>query len=61
MRATACPSNSTPPNASDAERANLLAVRVINPTREPIDGLVLAEVPHANKALAGDFRPGAGL
>ena len=39
---------------------NLLAVRVINPTREPIDGLVLAEVPHSNKALADDFRPGAG-
>ena len=42
------------------ERPNLLAVRVINPTRDPIDGLVLAEVPHANKTVAGEFRPGQG-
>ena len=40
------------------ERANLLAVRVINPTGEPIDGLTLNEVPHANKTLPGEFRPG---
>ena len=40
------------------ERANLLAVRVINPTGEPIDGLTLKEVPHANKTLPGEFRPG---
>ncbi len=40
------------------QRANLLAVRVINPTAEPIDGLVLSEVPHANKTLPGEFRPG---
>ncbi len=39
-------------------RANLLAVRVVNPTGEAIDGLVLAEVPHANKTLPGDFKPG---
>lgn len=38
--------------------ANLLAVRVVNPTGEAIDGLVLNEVPHANKTLPGDFRPG---
>ena len=44
----------------NAGRPNLLAVRVINPTGEPIDGLVLAEVPHSNKALADDFRPGPG-
>jgi hypothetical protein len=42
------------------ERPNLLAVRVINPTRQPIDGLVLAEVPHANKTVASEFRPGQG-
>ena len=42
------------------ERPNLLAVRVINPTREPIDGVVLAEVPHANKTVASEFRPGQG-
>ena len=44
----------------NAGRPNLVAVRVINPAREPIDGLVLAEVPHSNKAVAGEFRPGAG-
>lgn len=31
--------------------ANRLAVRVLNPTHEPIDGIVLAETPHRNKAL----------
>lgn len=31
--------------------ANLLAVRVLNPTHEPIDGIVLNETPHRNKAL----------
>ncbi len=30
---------------------NRLAVRVLNPTNEPIDGIVLKEVPHRNKAL----------
>lgn len=30
---------------------NRLAVRVLNPTHEPIDGIVLNEVPHRNKAL----------
>ncbi|HOZ48050.1 MAG TPA: glycoside hydrolase family 2 TIM barrel-domain containing protein [Candidatus Hydrogenedentes bacterium] len=30
---------------------NRLAVRVLNPTHEPIDGIVLAETPHRNKAL----------
>lgn len=31
--------------------ANRLAVRVLNPTHEPIDGIVLSQVPHRNKAL----------
>lgn len=31
--------------------ANRLAVRVVNPTHQPIDGLVLNETPHRNKAL----------
>jgi len=31
--------------------ANRLAVRVLNPTHEPIDGIVLAQTPHRNKAL----------
>jgi hypothetical protein len=30
---------------------NLLAVRVLNPTHEAIDGIVLNETPHRNKAL----------
>lgn len=30
---------------------NLLAVRVLNPTCDPIDGIVLPETPHRNKAL----------
>ena len=30
---------------------NRLAVRVLNPTHEPIDGIVLNETPHRNKAL----------
>lgn len=36
---------------------NLLAVRVVNPTHEPIDGLVLGETPHRNKALP--YTPGS--
>jgi beta-galactosidase/beta-glucuronidase len=30
---------------------NLLAVRVINPTDEPIDGYILDQVPHRNKVM----------
>lgn len=30
---------------------NRVAVRVLNPTHEPIDGIVLVETPHRNKAL----------
>lgn len=32
--------------------ANLIAVRVLNPGEERIDGMVLAEVPHRNKTAA---------
>ncbi|MBK8835848.1 MAG: hypothetical protein IPO29_13695 [Anaerolineae bacterium] len=35
-----------------ADSDNLLAVRVLNPTGTPIDGYVLAETPHRNKALS---------
>lgn len=40
---------------TEAVRAdtNRLAVRVLNPTAEPIDGVVLAETPHRNKGAAG--------
>ena len=30
---------------------NLLALRVVNPTNEPIDGLLLREIPHRNKCI----------
>lgn len=33
------------------DEPNLLAVRVLNPTHERIDGIVLDETPHRNKAL----------
>jgi hypothetical protein len=33
------------------QQPNLLTVRVLNPTHEPIDGIVLNETPHRNKAL----------
>ncbi len=36
---------------------NLLAVRVLNPTHEPIDGIVLGATPHRNKALP--YSPGS--
>ena len=32
-------------------RGNLLAVRVLNPTNEPIDGIALDLTPHRNKAI----------
>ena len=38
---------------------NLLAVRVLNPTDEPIDGIRLAETPHRNKVMTP--RCGSGL
>ena len=46
--------------ALSAPGSHLLAVRVLNPTDERIDGLVLGEVPHGNAALEGDFWPGRG-
>ena len=37
--------------------ANLLAVRVLNPTDAPIDGIRLLETPHRNKAVH-NYQPG---
>ncbi len=37
--------------AAKPGEVNRLAVRVLNPTHQPIDGIVLAETPHRNKAL----------
>lgn len=52
-------------DATDAIRAgdrNLLAVRVLNPSEEPIDGIVLSETPHRNKksefACGSDYNHG---
>lgn len=39
--------------AVKAGLTNRLAVRVLNPKAEPIDGIVLAETPHRNKVPAG--------
>jgi len=36
---------------------NRLAVRVLNPTDQPIDGIVLAETPHRNKVV--NYGPGS--
>lgn len=47
-------------DVTDAIRAagnNLLAVRVLNSTNEPIDGIVLSETPHRNKVFP--YRAGA--
>ena len=43
--------------AIEAGGNNLLAVRVLNPTNEPIDGIVLNETPHRNKVMP--YRAGA--
>ena len=37
---------------------NLLAVRVLNPCKTPIDGFVLAEIPHRNKFDSDQYQPG---
>ena len=37
--------------SSSRAQKNRLAVRVLNPTHQPIDGIVLNETPHRNKAL----------
>src|SRR4051812_7758362 len=39
---------------------NLLAVRVLNPTDEPIDGIRLVETPHRNKNHK-NYQPGRGF
>lgn len=39
--------------AVKAGATNRLAVRVLNPKAEPIDGIVLAETPHRNKVPSG--------
>ena len=43
----------------NGEGENLLAVRVLNPTNERIDGYVLQETPHRNKVVPG--KPGSGF
>ena len=36
-------------------RQNLVAVRVLNPTNEPIDGVVLGQRPHDNRRIPHKF------
>ncbi len=43
--------------AIEPGQENLLAVRVLNPTDDPIDGVKLAEIPHRNKE-AREYMPG---
>jgi len=38
-------------DAIKPQQPNLLSIRVLNPTHQPIDGIVLNETPHRNKAL----------
>jgi len=64
-RGIGCHEGGETPFALDATEAlvsgeNLLAVRVLNPTKTPIDGLVLDQTPHSNKKLPEDFHPGNG-
>jgi len=48
--------------AVKSEGSNLLAVRVLNPTEQPTDGIVLAETPHRNKytrlTVGGSYNSG---
>ena len=46
--------------AALAAGENMLAVRVLNPTTIPIEGIVLDQTPHRNKYMDDDFRVGAG-
>lgn len=39
---------------------HVLAVRLLNPNNDRIDGIVLTETPHGNATLNGDFWPGRG-
>ncbi len=39
--------------AVQSGKTNRLAVRVLNPKAEPIDGIVLSEIPHRNRVAAG--------
>ncbi len=45
--------------AAVAPGENLLAVRVLNPTKTPIDEIVLGQTPHRNKFMDDDFQPGS--
>ncbi len=44
-----------------AGKENLIAVRVLNPKDEPIDGIVLNETPHRNKFCTATYAPGASF
>ncbi|GGD49261.1 glycoside hydrolase family 2 protein [Paenibacillus nasutitermitis] len=40
---------------------NLLAVRVINPGEEPVEGFALKQIPHMNKVATAKFTPGSSF
>ncbi len=40
---------------------NLLAVRVLKPGEEPIDGFALEEIPHRNQYVNSKFQPGMSM
>jgi len=40
---------------------NLLAVRVLKPGEEPIDGFILEEIPHRNQYVNSKFQPGMSM
>ncbi len=42
-------------------KENLLAVRVLNPTEDDIDGFRLSQTPHRNKVCAKGYQPGQGF
>ena len=46
-----CPFDLDATAALQPDSENLLVVRVLNPTHEPIDGYTLRETPHSNKAM----------
>ncbi|HEX4212462.1 MAG TPA: glycoside hydrolase family 2 TIM barrel-domain containing protein [Candidatus Dormibacteraeota bacterium] len=48
------------PQLAGPGAANLVAVRVLNPTSRRIDGMVLAETPHSNKSDDDTYTPGRG-
>ncbi len=45
-------------DTADFDGENLLAVRVLNPTAQPIDNMTLVDTPNAHAALLSEWQPG---